>query len=75
MSIIKEYLENRKLKKQVKRKMELVEEANSTYQITEYHKEIWITFNGVRCIPASYLSDEPLKVIEGLRKLYIENHG
>ena len=75
MNIIKEYLENIKLKKQAKRKMELVEEASSTYQITEYHKEIWLTFNGVRCVPASYLSGEPLKVIEGLRKLYIENHG
>ena len=75
MNTIKEYIENRKLKKQENRKMELVEEANSIYQITEYNKEIWITFNGVRCVPASYLSDEPLKVIEGLRKLYIENHG
>ena len=75
MNTIKEYLENRKCKKQEKRKMELVEEANSTYQITEDNKEIWITFNGVRCVPASYLSDEPLKVIECLRKLYIENHG
>ena len=75
MNTIKEYLENRKLKKQENSKMQLVDEANSTYQITEHNKEIWITFNGVRCVPSSYLSDEPLKVIECLRKLYIENHG
>ena len=69
MNIIKEYLENIKLKKQENSKMELVEEANSIYQITEYNKEIWITFNGVRCVPASYLSDEQLDVIECLIKL------
>lgn len=75
MNIIKKYLEERKLKKQEDSRRELVDEANSTYQLTEYSGEIWLTFNGARCVPASYLSDEPLKAIDGLRKLYIKNHG
>ena len=58
-----------------KKQLQIEEDANFYYQITEHDGEIWVTFNNFLVCPCSMLKDEPVEAIKKMRELYIKRHA
>lgn len=70
MSIFEKYNRSQSEKK----RLQVVEDANFFYQITEHDGEIWLTFNNSLVCPFSMLKDEPVETLKKMRELYIKRH-
>lgn len=50
-------------------------EAQNAYQVSEFHGQLWLTYNGVLICPTDMFSDEPLKALSKIRDLYVERNS
>ena len=71
MSIFEKFSHSQAEKKQ----LQIEEDANFYYQITEHDGELWITFNSSLVCPCSMLKEEPVEAIKKMRDLYIKRHN
>ena len=68
MNIIEKYFGPTEAEK----KKEVIENANTLYQVCEFNGELWITYVGSLVCPCSMLKDDAVEAIRKMRELYIE---
>lgn len=56
-------------------KKERFEQASELFQLREYDRQIWLTFNGSLVCPSEMLSIEPVEAVRKMRELYIERES
>ena len=74
ISKISEWRKNRDDKKKAEKTQEFYSRTKSIFQITEYNKEMWFTFNGKLVCPCTYFKDDAITALEELRRLYFVNY-
>ena len=49
-------------------------ESKDIYQLREFKGQLWLTYNGFLVCPTSLFSEEAIKTLEEIRKLYVERN-
>ena len=62
-------------KMQERKEKGISERAKEVFQICEYEGETWLTHGGQLILPTSFLSDDPIRILNQIRKAYVERNS